>query len=213
MSGRPRRAAQWRPLPLGCTVCRAEGRAVARHSHRSHVATVAAAGAREILFGSASVTLAPGAVLLIPAGMGHATAAGGLAVSLSMPRACLPGLTQAEIVADPALAEAVAALASTPVSLARLDAVMAALRRRTVGRMVPAGLRLPPTAERMQAQVRDGCRRIGDGVPLADAAVEAGFYDQSQMTRQFLRVLGMTPGDYRSGWPAARRAEPGPDRR
>jgi AraC-like DNA-binding protein len=35
---------------------------------------------------------------------------------------------------------------------------------------------------------------IGDGVPLAAAAAESGFADQSHMTRQFTRTYGMTPG-------------------
>ena len=35
---------------------------------------------------------------------------------------------------------------------------------------------------------------IQSGVPLARAAVEAGFADQSHMTRQFVRAYGLTPG-------------------
>ncbi len=41
----------------------------------------------------------------------------------------------------------------------------------------------------------DGARAlIGAGMPLADAAVEAGFADQSHMTRQFKQAYGMPPG-------------------
>jgi len=32
------------------------------------------------------------------------------------------------------------------------------------------------------------------GVPLAEAAIEAGFADQSHMTRQFIKTLGISPG-------------------
>jgi AraC-like DNA-binding protein len=35
---------------------------------------------------------------------------------------------------------------------------------------------------------------IQAGVPLAQAAADAGFSDQSHMTRQFVRAFGMTPG-------------------
>lgn len=39
------------------------------------------------------------------------------------------------------------------------------------------------------------CRRlIQSGVTLAEAAIEVGFSDQSHMTRQFIKTLGITPG-------------------
>lgn len=207
MSGRPRHRVRWIALPFGCAVCRAEGRAVARHAHRSHLATVAAEGVRTVVVGGATITLVSGAVLLIPAGVVHATAAGGVAVSLSLPRALLPDLVGVEIAADPDLAGAIAALAAGEAEpRPALAAVLAGLRRRAAAEAaVPAPRRLPPTAGRMQAQVREARRRIEAGAPLAEAAVDAGFYDQSQMTRQFLRLLGMTPGDYRDG---AARTEP-----
>jgi transcriptional regulator GlxA family with amidase domain len=37
---------------------------------------------------------------------------------------------------------------------------------------------------------------IRDGVPAATAASEAGFYDQSHLSRHFKNVFGMTPGEY-----------------
>ena len=37
---------------------------------------------------------------------------------------------------------------------------------------------------------------IREGVPAATAASEAGFYDQSHLSRHFKSVLGMTPGQY-----------------
>ena len=43
--------------------------------------------------------------------------------------------------------------------------------------------------ERAQALIREG-------VPAATAASEAGFYDQSHLTRHFKSVFGMTPGQY-----------------
>ena len=43
--------------------------------------------------------------------------------------------------------------------------------------------------ERAQALMRGG-------VPAATAASEAGFYDQSHLSRHFKNVCGMTPGQY-----------------
>jgi AraC-like DNA-binding protein len=35
------------------------------------------------------------------------------------------------------------------------------------------------------------------GVPVADAAIGSGFYDQSHLTRHFKRILGVNPGGFR----------------
>ena len=43
--------------------------------------------------------------------------------------------------------------------------------------------------ERAQALIREG-------VPPATAASEAGFYDQSHLSRHFKSICGMTPGQY-----------------
>jgi AraC-like DNA-binding protein len=45
--------------------------------------------------------------------------------------------------------------------------------------------------ERAQALIREG-------MPAATAASEAGFYDQSHLSRHFKNVFGMTPGQYMS---------------
>jgi AraC-like DNA-binding protein len=43
-------------------------------------------------------------------------------------------------------------------------------------------------------------RQLLAGVPSAEAAVQAGFYDQSHLTRHFKRMLGVSPTQYaRSG--------------
>ena len=65
---------------------------------------------------------------------------------------------------------------------------------------------LPPTARRGLARVRRAGALLTAGEPLAGAAAESGFYDQSHMTRQFLRLFGMTPGEYRAGSGAANSA-------
>lgn len=37
---------------------------------------------------------------------------------------------------------------------------------------------------------------LRDGVPLAQAALEAGFFDQSHLSRHFKSICGTTPGRY-----------------
>ena len=41
-------------------------------------------------------------------------------------------------------------------------------------------------------------RHLAQGLPPADAALLAGFADQSHMTRAFVRQFGITPGRYRA---------------
>jgi len=53
--------------------------------------------------------------------------------------------------------------------------------------------------ERAQALMRDG-------VAPATAAMEAGFYDQSHLSRHFKNLCGMTPGQYQSSARAAQAA-------
>lgn len=214
MSGRSRHAVKIVGLPLGCSVCLGApgGRPVARHAHRSHVATVAVGGARclETARG-AWVRLPVGSVAVIPAGTVHAAdaaAGGGRAVSLSIPPQLLPGFARGVVVAEaPRLAEAIQALArgGDPVpTLAVLEAL--ADIARLVEAVPPVSARrtrqaagLTPSQWRMLSRIRCACGGIDQGESLADAAVAAGFYDQSHMTRQFLKHLGMTPGDYRAG--------------
>ncbi|MBN2751418.1 MAG: AraC family transcriptional regulator, partial [Rhodospirillaceae bacterium] len=58
---------------------------------------------------------------------------------------------------------------------------------------------LPPTAWQGLQRVRRAGALLFQGEDIAAVAVDAGFYDQSHMTRQFLRLFGMTPGEYRAG--------------
>ena len=79
------------------------------------------------------------------------------------------------------------------------------LFRRTVG--------LTPHAYLIRVQLDMACRYLRRGYPLAEAAVEAGFYDQSAMTKHFKRWFGITPLAVRRGRPVPksrcrRRARP-----
>lgn len=48
-----------------------------------------------------------------------------------------------------------------------------------------------------QVRVRRAKEMIGRGSTVTEAALGAGFYDQSHLTRNFKRLLGVTPGQYR----------------
>ena len=52
---------------------------------------------------------------------------------------------------------------------------------------------LPPRRHLSRVRVRHAGRFLRQGVP---AAVEAGFYDQSQLARHFKSFCGVTPGEY-----------------
>jgi len=55
---------------------------------------------------------------------------------------------------------------------------------------------LPPHAYLIQRRISLACRLIAQGKPLVDAAMGAGFADQSHMTRAFVRAFGVTPAHY-----------------
>ena len=53
-----------------------------------------------------------------------------------------------------------------------------------------------PHAYLTQLRVKQSKRLICTGMPLAEAAIAAGFSDQSHMTRAFRRQFGVTPGRF-----------------
>jgi AraC-like DNA-binding protein len=57
---------------------------------------------------------------------------------------------------------------------------------------------LSPHAYLTQLRLRAACRALKSGRSLADVASEAGFYDQSALTRHFKRAYGITPLQYRT---------------
>lgn len=50
-------------------------------------------------------------------------------------------------------------------------------------------------------RIDEAQRLIRRGLPLAEVAAQCGFCDQSQLTRTFVRHVGVTPGRFRSGLP------------
>jgi AraC-like DNA-binding protein len=55
---------------------------------------------------------------------------------------------------------------------------------------------LPPHAYLDSVRIRHAERLIAAGRPLAEVAAETGFSSQSHLTRQFKRLIGVTPGQY-----------------
>ena len=64
--------------------------------------------------------------------------------------------------------------------------------RRQLGVSPKAYARLLP----LRARQRAALGRSAPGRTLADVAMEAGYYDQSHLTRDFVALAGMTPGAY-----------------
>lgn len=84
---------------------------------------------------------------------------------------------------------------AAPVTLAEL-AVLTGLSRFQVLRGFAAATGLTPHAYLMQRRLHLARRLIAAGTPLAQAAADAGFADQSHMTRLFTRCHGVTPAAY-----------------
>lgn len=57
-------------------------------------------------------------------------------------------------------------------------------------------LGLTPHAYLTQLRLKAAIRQLKAGVPIADAALASGFYDQSALTRHFKRSFGITPLQY-----------------
>ncbi|MCA6107462.1 helix-turn-helix domain-containing protein [Bradyrhizobium cenepequi] len=58
---------------------------------------------------------------------------------------------------------------------------------------------LPPEDFRLLSRLNDARRLLRTGEPIAMVAAEAGFSDQSHLSRCFRRFFGVTPGRYRGG--------------
>lgn len=58
---------------------------------------------------------------------------------------------------------------------------------------------LPPHAYLIQVRVNRARAILRQGVPAAQVAARTGFADQAHLTRQFKRLVGVTPGDYVRG--------------
>lgn len=82
-------------------------------------------------------------------------------------------------------------------------AALAGLSPEHLSRQFRAACGLSPFQFLTAARTRHARDRIAAGAPLAEAALAAGFADQSHLNRWFKRIYGVTPGAY-----AASRAGP-----
>lgn len=101
---------------------------------------------------------------------------------------------------SPCVAKAIERLDSAPgarVSLAEL-AALSGVSRFQLLRGFAREVRITPHAYLIQRRVRLARQLLADGQTPAQAAIKAGFADQSHMTRAFVRQLGITPSRYRS---------------
>ena len=55
---------------------------------------------------------------------------------------------------------------------------------------------MPPSDYQRQLRLREARALIAAGTPISEAAVLAGFADQSHLSRWFVRYYGVTPGRY-----------------
>jgi AraC-like DNA-binding protein len=57
---------------------------------------------------------------------------------------------------------------------------------------------LPPCQYLIQRRVLHALARLRQGMPIAQAASESGFVDQSHLNRHIKRILGITPGQFQA---------------
>ncbi|WGS23646.1 MULTISPECIES: helix-turn-helix transcriptional regulator [unclassified Bradyrhizobium] len=83
-------------------------------------------------------------------------------------------------------------------SVERIGDIAARLGRSREGftRLVTRELGIAPHTFRMLARLNLARRLLRQGWPIAAVAAEAGFSDQSHLTRRFRRTFGTTPGGY-----------------
>ena len=84
---------------------------------------------------------------------------------------------------------------AAPVTLADLGRVCG-MSRFQVLRGFAKATGMTPHAYLVQRRIDLARRLIAAGVPLAQAAADSGFADQSHMTRVFARRFGLSPGAY-----------------
>ncbi len=101
---------------------------------------------------------------------------------------------------SPSVTKALRRLDSAPearVSLAEL-AALAGVSRFQLLRGFAREVGITPHAYLVQRRVCVARRLLAEGLTPAQAAIQAGFADQSHLTRAFVRHLGITPARYRA---------------
>ena len=70
-------------------------------------------------------------------------------------------------------------------------------------RAFTAGYGLPPHRYLTGRRVERARRLLLEGMPIADAAIAAGFYDQAHLARHLRRMINTTPARYQSSGPTS----------
>lgn len=89
-------------------------------------------------------------------------------------------------------------IAADPVKPYRLDTLekVAELDRWSLARQFRAAFGTSPSRYRTMRQLNIARHLMLSGTPLAEASLQAGFADQSHMSRQFKRAFGLAPGHW-----------------
>jgi AraC-like DNA-binding protein len=78
----------------------------------------------------------------------------------------------------------------------RLEAMHAHFQRHAYHRHSHETYGMSPGDYQRQLRLRAARRLIAQGSPIGAAAAQAGFSDQSHLSRWFIRCYGITPGGY-----------------
>lgn len=101
-------------------------------------------------------------------------------------------------VANPSIAKVRRHIEANPGRFAPLDdlARLAGLSRHHFLRVFKAETGLPPHAFQIQQAIEHAKILLADGMPISQAALDAGFADQSHFSRLFREFTGATPRQY-----------------
>ena len=219
--------AYWRPIAEGIVELAAlRGREVGlpAHFHDEDQVTVVLQGRRRFVIGGEVVDLEAGQAALIPAGVPHSSlpeALGVVCTNAYLPAgdyAVAPMLWEIErlyrnsgTVGALELASVLREyrsdgrrLPSRGVAPGRYEpvsriAARAGMSREGFSRNFAARCGMPPHAFWLMGRLNHARALLRAGDAIAEVASEAGFSDQSHLTRCFRRAFGVTPGRFRAG--------------
>ena len=86
---------------------------------------------------------------------------------------------------------------SEPISIQQLTRVADGISEVHLIRRFRQQVGMPPYAYLTYRRVEEAKQRLQQHQPTAQTALDVGFADQSHLTRQFKKILGVTPGAYR----------------
>jgi AraC-like DNA-binding protein len=163
------------------------------HFHEQTQLVFVLSGGRSFWIGGQPVTVTAGQSLRIPAGVLH------------IPLGCRPGTTCLNAYLSTGDSDLAPDAGRLRRLLAESDASVGALAgdlgesREGFSRRVVRTLGLPPQAFRRLSRLNRARQLLRDGLPVAAAAADAGFADQSHLGRLFRATFGTTPAAYRQG--------------